>query len=72
MNKKIAKETTEALIGTLIAFFSVAVVAAGIFGILYLGNIHWLFYGLLPFYMWGVIYFYFNLMEDAETTQQEQ
>lgn len=70
MNKKIAKEVTKLLFTAITALIIVAIIVGGLFGILYLGSLHWVFYGLIPAYMWLILYFAFSL-NDAETRLPE-
>lgn len=64
MSKEIAKEVTRLMIGGFIAIIFVLLAVAVIFGIFYLGKIHWGFYGLIPFYMWIVLYSVLKFGED--------
>ncbi len=66
MNKKIAKETTEAIITAFAGLIIVAIMVGSLFGILHLGSMHWLFYGLIPVYMWLILYFAFTLNDGVQ------
>ena len=72
INKKIAKNVTKHLFFNFIAVAIVAIIVAGIFGIFYLAKIHWLFYGLIPIFMWIIIYIFAILSSDAEVSDSER
>lgn len=57
MNKKIIKEVNQSLFTMFVGIIFIVIIIGGLLGIFYLGDIHWLFYGLIPVYMWLILYF---------------
>ena len=65
LDKEIAKKVTKHLFYNLIALMFVGLIVAALFGIFHLADkIHWLFYGLIPIFMWIIVYILALLTKD--------